>query len=120
MKITARILKSKGACTDQVALFASLFPKGVQVTEALCLEHADKFNWSWAAQKLLPASARAEYERIVASARAEYARTEAPAWAEYERAEAPAWAEYERVRASARAEYERVRASAFGRLAEGL
>ena len=78
MKITARILKLKGACIGQVALFKSLWPDGVQITEALCIAHASEFDWGWAANNLLSA----------------------PAWAEYERVRAPALAEYERVTAS--------------------
>ena len=96
MKITAALLKRKRACSSQVALFEELFPNDVEVTEAVCVSVADKFNWDWAAQNLLSASASAEYERVCA----------------------PASAEYERVRASASAEYERVTAQTFGRLAE--
>ena len=97
MKITSRIPRSKGACASQVDLFKEIFPKGVVITEALCVEHADKFDWIWAALNLLSKEAKAECERVTA----------------------PACAEYERVHASAYAEYKRVRASAFGRLASG-
>ena len=96
MKVTLAMLKAKHACADQVRLFESLFKEGGDVTQEKCLAVADKFDWDWAAQHLLPASARAEYERVTATA-----------WAEYERVRAPAWAEYERVKALA-----------FGRLAE--
>lgn len=94
-KITLRILKAKGACESQCKRFAALFPdEGVEITEALCIKHADEFNWDWAAQHLLKAPALAEYERVRASA----------------------WAEYERVTASASAEYKRVMASAFAKI----
>ena len=95
-KITLRMLKAKGACIEQCERFAALFPKGVEVTEVLCIEHAADFNWDWAAKNLLTA----------------------PAWAEYVRATAPAWAEYERVRAPA-SHLGRIRAchgSCFGRI----
>ena len=95
MKVTSRLLKSKGACESQVELFAGLYPKGVAVTEAVCVAVFDKFDWNWAALNLLSEAASAEYERVGAAA-----------WAEYGRVTAPAWAEYERVTASA-----------FGRLA---
>ena len=117
MKITTRLLKSKGACDSQVALFKELFPKGVEITESACVAVFDKFDWGWAAENLLSAPAYAEYERVRASAYAEYERVTAPASAEYERVRASAYAEYERVHTSAYAEYERVRASTFGRLA---
>ena len=95
MKITKRMLQAKGACEDQVQLFARLFPQGVEPTVELCAEHVSDFDWGWAAAKMLPPLARAEYERVMATARAEY----------------------ERVRASARAEYGRVKATTFGWLA---
>jgi hypothetical protein len=129
MKITAALLKRKQACSSQVALFKELFPNGAEVTEAICAGVADKFDWKWAAQNLLSASASAEYERVCASASAEYERVCASAYAEYKRVCAPAYAEYKRVCASASAEYKRVCAPAyaeykrvtaqtFGRLAE--
>ena len=54
MKITKHLLQSKGACASQVALFAETFPHGTEITEAVCLAVADKFDWNWAAQNLLP------------------------------------------------------------------
>ena len=115
-KITLRILKAKGACKSQCKLFATLFPKGVEVTEALCIKHADDFNWDWGARHLLRASALAEYERATAPASAEYQRAKASAWDEYKRVDAPAWAEYEHVKASALAEYKRAKASVFAKI----
>ena len=106
MKITKRLLQSKGACASQVALFAETFPHGTEITEAVCLAVADKFDWDWAAQNLLSPESYAEYQRVCA-----------PADAEHQRVCAPAYAEYRRVRAPADAEYQRVRAATFGRLA---
>ena len=128
MKITKRLLQIKGACASQVALFAETFPHGTEITEAVCLAVADKFDWDWAAQNLLSPESYAEYERVRAQADAEYQRVRAQAYAEYQRvcaqadAEyqrvcAPAYAEYQRVCAPAYAEYQRVRAATFGRLA---
>jgi hypothetical protein len=97
-------LRAIGACTEQVKLFAKMFGASVQVTEALAVEHFDKFDWAFAA-RLLSDAGQAEYDRVTA-----------PAWAEYERVTASAWAEYERVTASAWAEYGRVRASAWARI----
>ena len=96
MKVTKALLKRLGACKAQREKFAELFPRGVVVTEALCVEHAQEFNWDWAANHLLSPEA----------------------WAEYNRVRALAWAEYNRVMAPAKAEYDRVAALAFGRLAE--
>ena len=126
MKITKRLLQSKGACASQVALFAEIFPHGAEITEATCLSVAHKFDWTWAAQNLLSPESYAEYERVCAPANAEYERARAQAYAEYERVRAPAYAEYERIHApayaeyeraaQAYAEYERVCAATFGRL----
>ena len=101
MKVTVTLLKRKGACSEQVALFKELFPKGVEITEEVCVGVADKFNWNWAAENLLSVPAYAEYQRVTVPAYAEYQRVRAPAYAEYERVTAPADAKYERVRASA-------------------
>ena len=117
MKITKHLLQIKGACASQVALFAETFPHGTEITEAVCLAVADKFDWNWAAQNLLPPKSYAEYQRVRAQADAEYQRVCAPADAEYQRVCAPAYAEYQRVCAPAYAEYQRVCAQAFGRLA---
>ena len=95
MKVTVALLKRKGACATQAALFTELFPKGVEITEEVCVNVADKFNWSWAAEKLLSE----------------------PANAEYRRATAPAYEEYRRATALAYAAYQRVQAATFGRLA---
>ena len=91
-KITLRILKAKGACESQCERFATLFPKGVEVTEALCIKHADEFDWDWGAQHLLRAPAWSEYEYVKAPASAEYERVVASAWAEYKRATASVFA----------------------------
>ena len=117
MKITKRMLQSKGACASQVALFAETFPHGTEITEAVCLAVADKFDWDWAAQNLLSPESYAEYERVRAQAYAEYQRVYTQIDAEYQRVRAQTDAEYQRVYAQTDAEYQRVRAATFGRLA---
>ena len=74
MKITKRLLQIKGARASQVALFAETFPHGTEITEAVCLAVADKFDWDWAAQNLLSPESDAEYQRVRAQADAEYQR----------------------------------------------
>lgn len=95
MKVTVRMLKAKGACSNQVELFKSLFPNGVEVTEEVCVANADNFDWNWAANNLLTPLQLAKYQRI----------------------EAPARADFKRITASARAEYKRITASAFAKAA---
>ena len=68
MKITSELLKSKGACLESIALFVKLGGNKLELTEELCIEHASKFDWCWAARHLLSASAKADYDRVKASA----------------------------------------------------
>ena len=99
--ITLRKLKAKRACQVQLDKFKELFGSKVEITLELCIKHAHDFNFNWAADNLLSASALAEYQRVTASAWAEYQRVTASAYAEYQRVTAPALAEYDRVTASA-------------------
>jgi hypothetical protein len=104
----------------------------VQVTPALACKHAYQFNWDWAADNLLPAPARAEYEIVVVRAAAEYETAAAPARVKYAAAAAPAlallnsppseqdgvarahlWAKYDRDRERAQVEYDRAAAAAL-------
>ncbi len=127
MIITTDRLRALRACAEQVEVFKAITDGSADVTEEWCVTHAKRFDWGRASRHLLPAPARAEYERVTAAAWAEYERVTAAAWAECERVTAPALAEYERVgahagaryarvTAPARAEYERVTAGTFGRL----
>ena len=81
MSRTLTLAQLKGTCAQQRALFRKLFGTSVEVTEALAVEHADSFDWTWAANKLLSAPARAEYEKVRAAAWAEYDKVRAAAWA---------------------------------------
>ena len=89
-------LHAIGACAEQVERFQELFGESVDVTEALCLAHFDKFDWSFAVKLLSPAG-RAEYKRVRGLALAEYNRVCGLALAEYNRVCGPAWAECKRV-----------------------
>jgi hypothetical protein len=108
IKITSRLLKSKRACAEQVALFKELGGDTKLLTKELFLTHVSKFNIQWAVNNLLTSAQRAEYKRVSGPAVAEYERVRGLAYAEYERVSGPAVAEYKRVRGLAWAEYERV------------
>ncbi len=108
LKITSRLLRSKGACAEQVAVFKELGGDKKELTRALFLKHAGKFDLDWAANNLLSPTQKAEYERVARPAWAEYERVTGPAWAEYERVTGPALAKYTRVAGPALVEYERV------------
>jgi hypothetical protein len=117
MTITAKRLKELGACQDQIDAFRAIWGDGpAPMTVEAAIDHAEAFDWRWAARMLLTDAAYAEYDRATAPAWAEYGRATAAARAEYDRATAPAWAEYKRAMSAAWAEYWRARARAFATL----
>jgi hypothetical protein len=93
-------------------LFHTLFGDSVDVTDELCGSVAGKFDFDWAASRLLTRSARAEYARATKAAWAEYERATAPARDEYERATAVLEAEFKRATEAAGDEFKRARKSA--------
>ena len=110
-RVTAESLQDLHACTDQVDLFRSTFPRGTRVTRAALVKAAGAgLDLGWWAVNALPAPLLAEYKRQQAPLWAEYKRQQAPLWAEYERQQASLWAEYDRQQAPLLAEYERQRA----------
>lgn len=113
MRITKRLLQSKGACVEQVELFAKLFPKGVMVTKALCVKHAQDFSWSWAATNLFTEQQRVEYFKIESSAMKKYEKIADLAWAQYKKIEDSAWADYEKIKDLVLSEYKTKCALAF-------
>ena len=113
MRITKALLESKGACADQVELFAKLFPRGVTLTEAVCVKHAHEFEWHWAAKHLLSYTAWEEYWKIDSLARAEYKKATDLALVEYAKVKGLARAEYVKVEGLARAEYVKVKGLAW-------
>jgi hypothetical protein len=84
MHLTARHLQLMSACTEeQVEIFRTEWPDGVDLTEAALLRAAElHLDLDWFAGKTLTAAALAEYKRVKAAAWAEYKRVEAAAlWA---------------------------------------
>ena len=63
MKITKRTLQAKGACPNQVAVFAKEWPRGATVTLKNC-ERAAKLglNVHWVSNNLLPKNLDDAYE----------------------------------------------------------
>ena len=131
MIVTAAILRRKGACSESVALFVTTFglEAKVEITEALCVEHAQKFNWDWAAKNLLSAPLDvayktkrapldADYEAKRAPLDADYGATRAALVADHEAKLAALVADYGAKRAALYAAHKAKRAPLFGRLAE--
>ncbi len=90
-----------GACEEQHKLFQEKFGGKAKITNR---NMARAIAWGldvfWL-ERLIPAPAWADYERVKALALADYERVKALAWADYERVKALAWADYERVTAPA-------------------
>ena len=108
MTITLKQLRRKGACEPQVQLFKTTFGQSAEVTIETALKMADKFDWTWAAKKLLPAPAW----KAFSEARAQ-------AWKAYEEATATAEKAYEETLATAEKAYDEARATAFVNAALG-
>ena len=111
--ITIADLVDNHACQDQRDLFVATFGDKAKIgprnmTKAIKVG-LDIF---WL-ERLIQASARAEYEKARATAWAEYEKVRASAWAEYDKATASALAEYKKVTASAWAEYDKATAPAW-------
>ena len=86
MRITLKQLRAAGACADQRELFKEKFGDYVDVTAALCLEHAEDFDWDWAADNLLPRPARRAFNKA-----------EDAAWRVFEEAQADLLRAYQKV-----------------------
>ncbi len=76
MIITKTQLTNSGACKEQVELFESLFGESVAVTEQLCVRHAQDFDWTFAAVRLL-------WGEHGESVYGQYAKEVAPAFSQY-------------------------------------
>jgi len=108
VKITREWLEDRGACADQVELFARLYPDGVVLSRAALIEAAaNGLRVSWLGARVLRGEQRAEYERQAAQLWAEYLCHKGRLWAECNRKEAPLRAEYERQVVHLEVEYER-------------
>ncbi len=69
MIVSAERLRQRWACKEQITLFVSVFGEGdVEVTEALCVQHADKFDWDWAAHNLFLRENQRSYRDQMAEA----------------------------------------------------
>ena len=112
--IALAMLRAKNACDEQLREFERLFgDTPVTVTEELCVQHASRFNWDWAARNLLTAKQRKAYLAFTASTRASYAAAIASEWEAFDTATASAREAYDAATASAREAYDAATASAW-------
>lgn len=64
-KITLAQLERHGACSEYRGRFEETFGLSAKVTLELALKHADRFDWSWAADNLLTsANSRTYYQAL--------------------------------------------------------
>jgi hypothetical protein len=100
VNITLALLKSKGACANQVALFKQHFGEGpAPLDDATAIKMARVFDFSWAADNLLSEEGRKAYKEAMAALRKAYEESRAALWKAYEEAEAPLWKAYEEAKA---------------------
>ena len=110
--ITAERLAALGACRTQLASFRELFPEGAPLTVETALSVAGQFDWGWAAQRLLSATAWKAYNEATATAWKAYNEATATAWKDYSEVDAPAWKAYNEATATARKAYNEAKATA--------
>ena len=113
MKITVEQLEKLNACTDQIALFKKHFGNSVIVTVNRAIAVASLFDWDWAADIFLSATAPTAYDEARAPALKAYNEARAPALKAYNEARAPALKSYEEAEAPALKAYEEVIARAL-------
>ena len=79
--ITARLLRARGACHEQVQLFRKTFPEGTPVTLSACRKAAKAgLLLDWAADNLLSAAAWKVYNEARAAAHQVCDEAKAAAW----------------------------------------
>ena len=80
MKVTARQLRNKRPCEDQLLIFTREWPKGVEITPTTLQRAVElQLDLDWFVFNFLPVPAREAYEKATA-----------PAWEAYLKAKAPA------------------------------
>ena len=113
-RISPKWLEDKGACGDQVKLFAGEWPDGCDVTEAN-LRRAGEIGMllEWLADRALPRSLYADYQAKRAPLDADYRAKFAPLVANYQAKREALYADYQAKRALLDADYEAKRAPLY-------
>ena len=89
--ITARLLRARGACAEQVQVFREMFPQGTPVTLADCRKAVKAgLDFNWAANYLLTSDAWKVYQEAAAAANKVYNEAVATAYHVYNEAVAAA------------------------------
>jgi hypothetical protein len=104
--ITLAQLENANVCSVYTEKFRELFGNSTEVTVELCVRHAQDFDWNWAADNLLTATARRAYDDATATALKAHDDAMATARRAYEDAMATALEAYEDAMATALEAYE--------------
>lgn len=96
--INYRLLKSKGACAEELALFKEHFgvKKSVPLTEAVARKFGTVFNIDWAAENLLSYNDYLDFQGAYESHIEEYVYATTKHMNEYDKAEEKLWYEYKK------------------------
>ena len=114
MRITAAMLREKGACEEQVKVFEAEWPDGASVTLSHCRRGVELgMDVEWAGTHLLSGTVLAAYQQATATALAAYQQAMATAGAAYQQATATALAAYRQARAPALVAYVEAQCLAF-------
>ena len=94
MKITADMLRERGACEEQVLVFEKEWPKGTDVTLEAALRAVELgLDLEWFAASFLSGEAWEAYQKATAPSLEAYWKAKDTAWEAYEKATAPALVE---------------------------
>ena len=107
MRITAKLLREKGACKSNVIDFEEQWPDGCEITPENCEIAFGKLDMSvdWAATHFLPTKAQIKYRK-----------TTNPAWCEYRKATSSL--ETHAKRKAAFTKFKKIAAATFCELAQ--
>ena len=128
MIITIAKLQQLDACPSQIIRFKELFGTEVKVTEELCVQYAQEFDFSWAAKNFLPITAQEVYWEDIVSSQKVYNETTAMAWKAcsenwetqkvYNKEVGKDWDAFRGAVASASKIYQEAKARAFARVSK--
>lgn len=71
-RMTKNMLRELGSCGPYVRKFGETFPEerfpdGVEITEDVCAEYTDAFDWNWALQVMLTYDGRVLHDKLMRS-----------------------------------------------------
>lgn len=95
--VTLEMLEKADACWEQREAFAARFGTSVVVTREQALEHAEVFDWHFAANEFLTDVARGAFYKAETIASREYNTAIEPFVQVYEKARDAAWAVFDKT-----------------------